>query len=91
MTGRSKAFEDDQIAAVGAQLAGAGYEATIRADERAAIRRQCLDLASQEGQRAKQATKKGHVDDAVIARCRADAYRLIARKLAPKKARKVTK
>ena len=62
-------------------------------DERAAVRQLCLDEASREGTKAKAAKKKGHVDDAVIARCSADAFRKIARLLAPpkpKKARKVT-
>lgn len=61
------------------------------ASDRADIRDLCLDEASREGQRAKQATKKGRVDDAVIARCKADAFRKIARLLAPKKASRVTK
>lgn len=55
-----------------------------RADERACIRKLCLDLASQEGSKAKRAKKKGHVDDAVIARCKADALREIARELTKK-------
>lgn len=73
-------------------VAKTALEAIVRSDERAAIRQLCLDEASREGTKAKAATKKGHVDTAVIARCSADAFRKIARVLAPpkpKKARKV--
>lgn len=56
---------------------------TAALEERARIRKTCLDLASVEGQRAKRATQKGHVDDAVIARCKSDAYRHLARTLGP--------
>lgn len=62
-------------------------------DERARIHQRCLDLASQAGQRAKQAKKKGRTG--VEERAEADAFRRIARELTRKpkaeKARKVTK
>lgn len=62
--------------------------------ERARIRKLCLDEASREMQAAKQAFKKGQATGAAIER--AEAYRKVARLLAPKKpktkkARKVTK
>ena len=55
---------------------------TAALEERARIRKTCLDLASVEGQRAKRATQRV-VDDAVIARCKSDAYRHLARTLGP--------
>ena len=42
---------------------------TAALEERARIRKTCLDLASVEASARSGHAKKGHVDDAVIARC----------------------